>query len=141
MSLLDKAILIAAKVHEGQEDKYGRPYILHPLRVMMRVNTDIEKIVAILHDVIEDSELNLQDLEQEGFSPEVIEAVDRLTKREGEAYAQYIDRIKDHRLARTVKLADLEDNMNMQRADNFEEEDFQRFSKYHNAWIILKNIR
>lgn len=86
MSDLDKALQLAVTIHTGQKDRYGRPYILHPLRVMMKVKTDQEKIVAILHDVIEDSDLEEKDLAREGFSSEIVAAVGCLSKRDGEAY-------------------------------------------------------
>jgi guanosine-3',5'-bis(diphosphate) 3'-pyrophosphohydrolase len=139
MSDLDKAIQLAARIHARQKDRYGRPYILHPLRVMMRVRTDQEKIVAILHDVVEDSDLEAKDLTKEGFSPEIVAAVDCLSKRDGEVYQDYIKRVLPNPLARTVKLADLEDNMNLERVDHLEEKDFQRFTRYHRAWLMLKN--
>lgn len=84
MSTLDKAIRIAARAHEGQQDRYGAPYFLHPLRVMARVTTDEERMAAILHDVIEDSEWTLDDLRKEDFAVVVLQAVDDLTRRDGE---------------------------------------------------------
>jgi len=140
MSDLDRAIQLAARIHAGQKDRYGKPYILHPLRVMMNVKTDQEKIVAILHDVIEDSDLELKDLTEEGFSSKVVDAVECLSKRDGEAYQDYIKRVLPNPLARTVKLADLEDNMNLERVDHLEEKDYQRFARYHLAWLVLKNV-
>jgi (p)ppGpp synthase/HD superfamily hydrolase len=141
MSDLDKAIQLAARIHAGQKDRYGRPYILHPLRVMMKVKTEQEKIVAILHDVIEDSDLELKDLSDEGFSSEVVTAIDCLSKRDGEEYQDYIKRVVQNQLARTIKLADLEDNMNIERVDHLQEKDFERFARYHRAWLILKNVK
>jgi len=140
MSDLDKAIQLATKIHAGQKDRYGKPYILHPLQVMMRVNTDQEKIVAILHDVIEDSNLEAKDLAEQGFSPEIVTAVDCLSKRDSEKYQDYIERVLPNPLARKIKLADLEDNMNLERVDHLEEKDFQRFARYHRAWLVLKNV-
>jgi (p)ppGpp synthase/HD superfamily hydrolase len=141
MSDLDKAIQLATRIHAGEKDRYGRPYILHPLRVMMKVGTEREKIVAILHDVIEDSDLELKDLSDEGFSPEVVTAVDCLSKRDGEEYQAYIKRILPNPLARAIKLADLEDNMNLERVNHLEEKEFQRFARYHQAWLVLKNAK
>ena len=141
MSDLDKAIQLAVRIHAGQKDRYGRTYILHPLRVMMKVETEQEKIVAILHDVIEDSDLVIKDLSGEGFSPEIVTAVDCLSKRDGEEYQDYIKRLSPNPLARTIKLADLEDNMNMERADHLQEKDFERFVRYHQAWLMLKKFK
>jgi GTP diphosphokinase / guanosine-3',5'-bis(diphosphate) 3'-diphosphatase len=107
---LDRAIQIAVEAHRGQLDKQGEPYILHPLRVMVQVVEDNERIAAALHDVVEDSEWTLDDLRREGFEEAVIEAVDALTRREGEAYLDYVDRAGANKIARMVKLADLRDN-------------------------------
>jgi len=93
LSSLEKAINIATKAHAGQIDKAGKPYILHPLRVMFRVQTEVEMIVAVMHDVIEDSNFELGDLEKLGFSNEVMEAINCLTKRRGECYENFILRI------------------------------------------------
>lgn len=140
MSTLDKAIRIAAEVHEGQKDRYGAPYILHPIRVMMRVETDLEKIAAILHDVVEDSDWTLADLQKEGFSEEVVTAVDCLTKRDeqNEPYMDYIDRVLTNPAAIKVKLADLEDNMDLTRIADMQERDPERLMRYHEAWKKLR---
>lgn len=82
--MLEKAIQIAVKAHTGQVDKAGQPYIMHPLRVMFDCETETEMICAVLHDVVEDSDITLEDLRNEGFSDEVVEVIDRLSKREGE---------------------------------------------------------
>lgn len=84
MSTLERAIEIAAAAHAGVPDKAGNPYILHPLRVMMRVSSPAERVVAVLHDVVEDTSWTLQALAAEGFAPDVVAAVDALTKRDGE---------------------------------------------------------
>lgn len=89
-TMLDKAILIAAKAHEGQVDKGGQPYILHPLRVMFSRKTEIEKICAVLHDVIEDTDISLDYLRDQEFSEEILSALDALTRRDGETYDKYI---------------------------------------------------
>jgi len=140
MSTLDKAILIAAQAHQDQKDRYGKPYILHPIRLMMNVDSETEKIVAMLHDVVEDSNWTLENLRAEGFSAEVIIAVDCLTKREDEQYFDYIERIKTNPIAQKVKLADLEDNMDLRRIDNLTEKDLQRMERYHSAWKKLKEL-
>lgn len=131
--MLDKAIQIAAKAHEGQKDKAGQPYILHPLRVMLRTGNDNERICAVLHDVIEDTPITLEMLRNEGFSPEVLAVLDCLTKRDGESYDDFIGRVLMNELACHVKLADLADNMDLSRLPAPSEEDFQRLEKYKKA--------
>jgi len=138
MSDLERAIHIAIDAHKGQRDKVGAPYILHPLRVMLRMASDVEMIAAVLHDVVEDSRWTLKDLQEEGFPEQVIEAVDYLTRRKQESYDQFIDRIKPHALAVKIKLADLEDNMDLKRLKEISEQDRKRMQKYHAAWIRLK---
>jgi len=138
MSTLDKAILIAAEAHQDQKDRYGNPYILHPIRLMMKMESETEKIVAILHDVVEDSDWTFDQLRRKGFSEEIISAVDRLTKRENEPYFEYIERTKQNSTALKVKLADLEDNMDLQRIEQISEKDLKRLERYHQAWKLLK---
>jgi len=137
MSTIDKAILIAAQAHAGQKDRFGKPYILHPIRLMMNVDSELEQIVAILHDVVEDSDWTLEALRQEGFSAEIISAVDCITKRNSEPYMDYIERLRSNSIARKVKLADLEHNMDLRRIDQVTAYDLERLKKYHLAWRIL----
>ena len=99
--LLERAIQLAVQAHGGQTDKAGQSYVLHPLRVMLRMETDLERIVAVLHDVVEDSTLTLTDLERAGFPKEVLDAVDCLTKREAESYGRLIQRAKSNTIAHT----------------------------------------
>ena len=136
--LLDRAIAIAVKAHSGQKDRNGAPYILHPLRVMNRVDTDLEKIIAVLHDVVEDTGWSLETLRAEGFPHEVITAVDCLTKRKSETYEALIMRAADNRLALKVKVADLEDNMDVRRTRAITSEFAQRLDRYSRAWHELK---
>jgi (p)ppGpp synthase/HD superfamily hydrolase len=131
--MLDKAIQCAVKAHAGQKDKAGAPYILHPLRIMMKMENQDGMIAAMLHDVVEDSSVTLADLRAEGFSDEVIAAVDHLTRREGEAYEIFINRLRHNPLAVKVKLADLEDNMDIRRIENVTERDIERIQKYQAA--------
>ncbi len=131
--MLDKAIRIAATIHEGQVDKAGQPYILHPLRVMFAMETDLEKICAVFHDVIEDSDLTLEALRKQGFSDEVLSVLDALSKRENESYEDFISRVLLNKTACRVKLADLKDNMDLSRIANPSEIDYQRFEKYRKA--------
>jgi len=93
MSTLEKAIRIAAQAHEGQRDKAGAPYILHPLRVMMKMATEAEQITAVLHDVVEDTDWTMERLRQEGFLGEILAALDCLTRKNGEEYEKFIEPI------------------------------------------------
>ncbi|MBD3225154.1 MAG: HD domain-containing protein [Caldithrix sp.] len=138
MATLDRALQIAVNVHKGQKDKFGEPYILHPLRLMQRMATIDEKIIAVLHDVIEDSSLTTNDLLKEGFNDTIVHVVDLLSKREGEKYDHYISRLQSDAIARKIKLADLEDNMDLTRIHQMGEEDRRRLSRYHKAWLTLK---
>ncbi len=138
--LLEKAIKIAVEAHARQKDKTGRPYILHPLRVMLRGQTDDEKIVGILHDVVEDTPWTLAGLETEGFPKPLLRALDCLTKRENEGYEDFVKRLAPNRLARRVKIADLEDNMDARRLAGFTSKDSKRFAKYIRAWRTLKAL-
>jgi len=133
MSTLERAIAIAAEAHGGQVDKAGAPYILHPLRVMLRVGTPAEQIAAVLHDVVEDTPWTLHELAGEGFSPEVVAAVDALTRREGESYEAFVARAGANSVARVVKLADLAENMDMRRLASPTAADVARLDRYRLA--------
>jgi (p)ppGpp synthase/HD superfamily hydrolase len=115
MSNLETAIRIAVNAHAGQTDKGGAPYITHPLRLMAAVDSEEAKIVAILHDVVEDTTVSLEDLRREGFSDDILTAVACVTHRKVESYADYVIRCKAHPLARQAKLADLADNSRLDR--------------------------
>ena len=132
---LDRALEIAVKAHAGQTDKVGDPYILHPLRIMLRMTTDAERMVAALHDVVEDSPVTLDDLKAAGFPPLVVEAVDRLTRRDNEDYDVYVERASQDPLARTVKIADLVDNMDLRRRHGLN--DPPRMARYQKAYHFL----
>lgn len=136
--MLDKAIAIAAQAHVGQKDRMGAPYILHPLRMMLRLQSEAEMIVAVLHDVVEDCpDWDFDRLRQEGFSEEIIAAVEHVTRRDGESYEAFVDRSAQNELARRVKLADLEDNMDIKRLNSLTEDDHARLARYHRAWRRL----
>jgi len=137
MATLEDAILLAVQAHQGQNDKAGAPYILHPLRVMLRMGSDIEMMVAVLHDVLEDTQYTLLDLQQAGYPEEVLEALDCLTRRENETYEEFIERVKTNPLARKVKIADLEDNMDIRRISAPQEKDMERLKRYRRAWSAL----
>lgn len=137
MSNLQRAIEIAVEAHKDQVQKSGLPYILHPLALMGAVTSVDAKIAAVLHDVVEDTAWSLDDLRAEGFSTEVLAAIDCLTHREGEAYEDYLSRVAGNDLARAVKLADLKDNMNFRRIPELKQKDLDRLAKYHRAWFLL----
>ena len=135
--MIEKAIGIALNAHAGQVDKAGDPYIFHPLRVMLQMQSENEKLAAILHDVIEDSEVTLDDLRAAGFPELVIEAVDLLTHKDSDSYEAYLARIKPNPLSRAVKLADLGDNSRLERIKSPSEKDFSRIEKYKLAIAYL----
>lgn len=137
MSTLETAIAIAVNAHRGQVDRQGRPYILHPITVMMSMDTDEERIVAILHDVVEDSPISLDDLREAGFSEVIVGAVDALTNREGESYEDFTERVSHNPLARRVKLGDLQHNMDIRRLPEITDKDLERLRKYRAAWRRL----
>ncbi|MBX7110646.1 MAG: GTP pyrophosphokinase [Dehalococcoidia bacterium] len=139
MSDLDTALAIAVEAHRGQVDKAGQPYILHPLRVMARVSAPAERLVAVLHDVVEDSPTTLDDLRAAGFPEEVVRAVDFLTRREDETYEAFIERVTGDPLARRVKLADLEDNMTLTRLNELDDRAVERLGRYLRAYRRLRS--
>ena len=140
ISLINKAEVIARKAHAGQVDKAGADYLRHPERVAANFCGEDEIIVSLLHDVIEDTCVTLDHLKQEGFSDSVLNALDAITKREGESYDQFISRVKDNPLAVKVKLADLRDNMNILRLPELTDKDLQRIAKYHKAYKYLEKF-
>jgi hypothetical protein len=131
--LLARAIAIAATAHQSQLDKADQPYILHPLRLMMRGETLAEQIVGVLHDVVEDSDWTLAQLTAEGFPPEIVAAIACLTRQPEESYDQFIDRVLTNALATQVKRFDLEDNMTLTRLSALTEKDMSRLQRYHRA--------
>ncbi|KSC70511.1 GTP pyrophosphokinase [Pseudomonas aeruginosa] len=135
--LIELALHRALKAYGGKVDKAGKPYILHPLRLAARLDDQISQSVALLHDVIEDSDTTEDDLREDGFPESVISAVVALTRRKGESYEAFIDRVRVHPLARKIKLLDIEDNMNLLRLNAVSENDLQRIAKYHRAWKRL----
>ena len=134
---LDDAIALAVEAHRGVLDKSGQPYILHPLRVMFRCHGETERIVAVLHDVVEDTGRTFDDLRKLGFSEGVIAALDCVTKREGENYELFVDRAAANPVARAVKIADIEDNMDVRRLPTVGQKDWERLTKYLAAWRRL----
>lgn len=138
MSDLTTAIKIACEAHANQKDKAGEPYILHPLRLMQRLKDKDTMIVAVLHDVIEDSQFDLAFLEAEGFDKSILKAVDAVTKRDGEAYQNFIERLSFNGMAIKVKIEDLKDNLDLTRLTSVNGKDLERITKYHKALTFLQ---
>lgn len=130
---LDHAIKIAVDAHAGQLDRAGKPYILHPLRVMLAATTQDERIVGVLHDVVEDSSWTLDDLRLEGLTVVQVSALDAVTRREGEDYTAFIARAAIDPLGRAVKILDLMDNSSRSRIAEPSTKDQERFEKYQRA--------
>lgn len=135
---IEDAIDLATRLHRGQVDKYKLPYIVHVFGVAARCRTIEEKIVAFLHDTVEDEHITLRQLRALGFSDRILEAVDCLTRRKREGYSDFVERIAPNPLARIVKLADLEDNMDVRRSTRaMKQKDAERMEKYRVAWQRL----
>lgn len=135
---LERAVAIAAFAHEGQVDKAGAPYILHPLRVMSSQVTIEAQIVAVLHDTIEDTDVTLNELRDRAHFPDcVLEALALVTRRPEDTYVAFVERCSANPIARAVKLADLEDNLNALRLSEFDAKAAERFNKYLAAYRRL----
>ena len=138
MSTLQKAIEIATAAHKGQFDKSGKDYIGHPLRVMEMGKTEEEKIIGVLHDVVEDTNWTFERLASEGFSEDIIAALRCVTKTsENENYDDFIERVKKNPLAVAVKINDLTDNMDIRRLPYLSDKDVKRLKKYLKAYKKL----
>ena len=138
MPTFEDALALAAQAHKGQYDLAGAPYICHPMRVALAQSDERARIVAILHDVIEDTAVTYQDLSAAGFDDEIIGAVEALTKRSGEKRIDAAARAKANPLALQVKLADVADNMNLARISNPTAEDYARLREYDQVLAYLK---
>ncbi len=137
MNLIEKSLEIALTAYSGKKDKAGKPYILHPIRLMTRMKTDEEMAAALLHDVIEDSEISEKDLINNSIPPKVVDAVSSLTRLKNERYENFINRILNNPLACKIKKADIEDNLNILRLKSLNDEDLKRVARYHRAWVKL----
>jgi (p)ppGpp synthase/HD superfamily hydrolase len=137
---LAHAIRLAAEAHEGQLDKAGQPYVLHVLRVMFACQSPDAQIAAALHDVVEDTDWTLADLRREGFSAQVVEIVDALTRRDGEDYFDFARRAAATPLSREVKRADLLDNMDIRRIPDPSEKDWERLKRYRKALDMIDGV-
>ena len=135
---LERAIQIAVEAHAGVKDKGGKAYILHPISVMMRCETDDEKTVAILHDVVEDTDWTFEALREEGFTEKIIEALKTVTKHsEDEDYDEFIQRSLQNEIGSKVKIADLRENLDVTRIGELSEKDVERINKYKRALKTL----
>lgn len=132
-----KAVNLMFEAHKEQRDKSGLPYVFHPFHLAEQMEDETTTVVALLHDVVEDSDYTLDDLRLMGFSEEVCEAVDLMTHREGVPYMEYVRRIKTNPVAVKVKLADLRHNSDMTRMEAPTERDLQRAEKYREAMRLL----
>jgi (p)ppGpp synthase/HD superfamily hydrolase len=137
MSNLQRALEIAVEAHKSQKQKDGTPYALHPIRLSLSLGSEEQKIVALLHDVVEDTDWTFDDLEREGFSENIMGALRLLTHTDGSPYDEYIERLASNPLAKAVKKSDLTDNMDLKRIPEPTEKDFARLQKYHRAWRVL----
>ena len=137
---LQRAIEIALEAHKGALDKGGNPYILHPLRLMLQMDSEEEMIVAILHDVLEDSKKwSFDKLHKEGFSKKIINSLRSVTKEnENEDYEKFIDRSIKDKIGRKVKMADISDNLDISRLKEVTDKDILRINKYKKALEKLK---
>lgn len=131
--LINKALIISFAAHKNQTDKNGIPYIYHPYHLAEQMDTEYEICTALLHDVIEDTNMTIQDLREEGFPDEIINAINVLTHRKNQPYIKYINNIKQNELAKKVKLADLKHNSDSTRITSLTEKDKERVLKYKNA--------
>ncbi|MDE6266083.1 MAG: GTP pyrophosphokinase [Muribaculaceae bacterium] len=138
--LLDKAAMLCVVKHGGQRDKGGSAYFQHPMRVAMKCTTDEEKMVALLHDIIEDTDVTADYLLREGFPRRVVDGVIAVTKRDGEKYEDFVTRAGKNPLGRIVKIHDLEDNLDLMRLDEMSPEAVVRLNKYLRAYRYLKEI-
>lgn len=137
VKLRERAMQIAIKVHSEQLDKGGKNYIYHPVRVMENCKSDDEKIVALLHDTIEDGDITAEYLLMQGFPQYIVDAVLSVTRNNGENYFDFIRRCKTNPIGRKVKLADLKDNMDITRLKELTDKDIERLRKYHKAYKML----
>jgi len=137
MNLKELSVSVATKAHAGQKDRGGHDYIEHPLRVASTFSDDIPYAVAVLHDVVEDTAVTLNDLVAQGFPDEVVSAVDALTRRSCEDYEKYIQRLSNNPLAKSVKLEDLRHNMDLKRIPYPTAKDLQHMERYKAAYEYL----
>ena len=132
-----KAIKLAYQAHSGQTDKCGLPYVFHPYHLAEHMDSEETITAALLHDVVEDTEMTPDDLAQMGFSKPVLDAVALLTHDDGVPYMEYVEKIRENPIARAVKLADLRHNSDLTRLDEVRKKDLDRVEKYRRAIELL----
>jgi len=138
--MLDRMLLLATNAHHGQLDKGGRPYILHPLRVMSFLKTDDEELqcIALGHDVVEDTKVTYADLRDAGMNERVIEGIKAMTKVPGYSYDDYKEQVFANRDAMVVKMADLRHNTDIRRLKGVTTKDLDRIEKYHRFYVEIQ---
>ncbi|WP_312653651.1 GTP pyrophosphokinase [Proteiniclasticum sp.] len=142
LPLFERALTLASVKHAGQKDKGNDPYVMHVIRVMMNVETESDKIVALLHDLLEDTDITKSDLLAFGFDEETVKKLDLLSRKDTEDYMDYIKRLSADPAAVRVKLSDLRDNLNRTRLkDKLTDKDFERLKKYHRAEVYLLEVQ
>jgi (p)ppGpp synthase/HD superfamily hydrolase len=134
---IENAIIAASFYHRGQKDKTGQPYIYHPIRVMLNCQTEEEKIVGIMHDIVEDTDITLEKLAASGFNLKIVNAIDAISKRNGETRKEYITRCKQNELAKSVKFADITDNMSPLRQMHLDTKTQERLTKKYKEGLKL----
>ena len=133
-----KALKLCFEAHKNQVDKSGMPYVFHPFHVAEQMTDEATTIVALLHDVVEDTDYTLEDLAAEGFGEDILEAVALMTHEDDVPYLDYVAKLKDNPIARAVKLADLAHNSDLSRIGEVDEETRERLEKYQKAIALLK---
>ncbi len=133
-----KALKLCFEAHKNQTDKSGMPYVFHPFHLAECMTDEYTTTVALLHDVVEDTDYTLSDLKDMGFPEKVTDALALLTHDKSVPYMEYVERIKQNPIAREVKLADLTHNSDLSRLDTVDEKALKRVEKYKKAMEILK---
>ena len=139
-ALTKKALKISFDAHKNQVDKCGMPYVYHPFHLAEQLDDELSTCVALLHDVVEDTDITLDELKSNGFPDEVIEALSLMTHRDNVPYLDYVRAMKDNPIARKVKIKDLEHNMDLSRLDKIEASDLERLYKYKTCYEFLTSI-
>ena len=132
-----KALALCYEAHKEQTDKSGLPYVFHPFHLAEQMIDEDTTVVALLHDVVEDTEYTIEDLKNMGFNQKVIEAISLMTHDEKIPYEEYVLKLKENSIARTVKIADLKHNSDLTRLNSITEKDLKRAEKYKKAIKIL----
>ena len=137
--LTKKAMRIAFEAHKNQTDKHGMPYIYHPIHLAEQMSDEATTCVALLHDVIEDTDMTFEQLQREGFTAEIITALKLMTHDESVPYLEYVGEIKKNSVTATVKMADLKHNSDLTRLDHIDDKALIRADKYKKAIALLTN--